>query len=64
MKFLLCLLFPAATSAVLAVDPPPVQDFATPDVNSSSLRRAVTQANLSPRNYLNQVSAWYFGWET
>lgn len=64
MKILRCLLFLAAAPALLADDPPPVQDFATPDVNPSSLRRAVTQANVSPRNYLNQVSAWYFGWET
>ena len=39
----------------------PVGDFSTPDVNSGSDRRKVTSTNVSPRNYLNSASAWYFG---
>jgi hypothetical protein len=38
-------------------------DFQTPDVNSTSRRRAATSANLSPRDYLHQVTAWYFAHE-
>ena len=45
-----------------AVDPPPpVTDFFTPDVNAGSDRRKATSADVSPRNYLNTVSVWYFG---
>ncbi|HWB06454.1 MAG TPA: hypothetical protein VG796_25745 [Verrucomicrobiales bacterium] len=39
----------------------PVPDFSTSDVNPGSRRRGLTSAPLSPRNYLHQVSAWYFG---
>jgi hypothetical protein len=47
----------------LAVDPPPKADFSAPDLNVGSDRRKATAAEVSPRNYLNQVSAWYFGHE-
>ena len=41
----------------------PMPDFSLPDVNSASLRRRVTALPVSPRNYLHQVTAWYFGHE-
>jgi hypothetical protein len=50
--------------AVQAVETAPLPDFATQDWNTDSLRRKVTAEDLSPRNYLNQVTAWYFGHET
>lgn len=36
----------------------PVQDFALVDVNTTS---SSYQQSVSPRDYLEQVSAWYFG---
>ena len=36
-------------------------DFSLPDVNPNSARY---QENVSPRDYLGQVSAWYFGHST
>ncbi len=36
-------------------------DFALADVNAESARY---QENVSPRDYLSQVSAWYFGHST
>lgn len=43
-----------------------VATFAAPDVNSSSLRVATHKATnpVTPRDYLHQVTAWYFGHET
>ena len=41
----------------------PAADFSLPDENSTSLRRRVTSLPVSPRNYLHQVTAWYFGHE-
>ena len=38
-----------------------VPDFALKDVNSTS---ATYDAEVSPRDYLHQVSAWYFGHAT
>ena len=61
MKRLLAFLF-CATAAV-AVESAPMPDFATQDWNTDSLRRKVTAEDVSPRNYTNQVSAWYFGHE-
>lgn len=37
---------------------PVMADFSLLDVNPNS---ATTGSNLSPRQYLGQVSAWYFG---
>ena len=39
----------------------PVPDFSIPDVNPNSARFG---ANVSPRDYEGQVSAWYFGHAT
>lgn len=36
-------------------------DFSLPDVNTSSRRRGITAQPVSPRNYLHQATAWYFG---
>jgi hypothetical protein len=36
----------------------PLPDFQLVDVNTTSPRFS---QNVSPRDYLNQVSAWYFG---
>lgn len=47
--------------AVTAFAVDPVADFSTPDINVGSDRRKATSADLSPRNYLNTVSVWYFG---
>jgi len=38
-----------------------VPDFSVPDVNPNSARY---QENVSPRDYLGQISAWYFGHAT
>jgi hypothetical protein len=53
-------------TAVMAVASIPAQaqtvsDFSLPDVNTNSLRRRATTIGLSPRDYLHQVTAWYFG---
>lgn len=53
---LLCL--PAA-----AIESAPLPDFSVSDINIGSDRRKVTSAPVSPRNYLNQVTGWYFGFE-
>jgi len=39
-------------------------DFSRPEINPTSLRRAVTDRPISPRDYLHQVTAWYFASET
>jgi len=54
-----------ALSATPAL-PQQVATFAAPDVNSSSLRIATHKASnpVTPRDYLHQVTAWYFGHET
>ena len=39
----------------------PIADFAIEDVNESS---ATFGTQVSPRDYLNSVSAWYFGHST
>lgn len=36
----------------------PAADFSLPDVNPNS---ALFETNVSPRDYLGQVSGWYFG---
>jgi hypothetical protein len=55
------------TMALVAADLPAggqtMGDFALPDINAASLRRRATSANVSPRNYLHQATAWYFGRE-
>ena len=48
---------PAAPVAPAGIVP----DFALKDVNSTS---ATYDADVSPRDYLQQVSAWYFGHAT
>jgi hypothetical protein len=62
MRFSLCIagLALAVLSAARA-QTPPVADFTLPDVNLTSLRHRVTAADLSPRQYIHQVTAWYFG---
>jgi hypothetical protein len=54
--------FLASCITALAVDSPK-PDFSAPDINVGSDRRRATAAEVSPRNYLNQVSAFYFGHE-
>lgn len=57
-------LLPIALALSLAAAAPaqtPVTDFSLSDVNSASLRRRVTAADLSPRQYFHQATAWYFG---
>lgn len=57
-------LLPVALALCLVTAAPaqsPVSDFSLPDVNSGSLRRRTTAAELSPRQYFHQVTAWYFG---
>ena len=39
----------------------PMPDFTLPDVNPASPRK---DQGVSPRDYLQQVSAWYFGHAT
>jgi len=41
----------------------PMPDFSLPDVNSGSRRSGATSLPVSPRNYLHQATAWYFGHE-
>jgi hypothetical protein len=41
-----------------------VANFSLPEINTTSLRRAVTAEPISPRDYLHQVTAWYFASET
>lgn len=60
---LLPLVLLCASAAAAAAEPPPVADFLLPDVNPDSDRLKATSAPLSPRNYLNQVSAFYFAHE-
>lgn len=48
---------PAPTGAVDAGDGVPA-DFSLVDVNPASARSG---QNVSPRDYLGHVSAWYFG---
>ena len=40
-----------------------VPDFSLQDINTNSDRRKATGLYVSPRDYLHQVTAWYFGWE-
>ena len=61
-------LYAAAALAVLACvapargqGPGAAADFSLPDVNPNS---ASFQAQISPRDYLQQVSGWYFGHAT
>lgn len=44
-------------------DPDPIQvaDFSRPDVNSTS---PTYNTNVSPRDHLGSISAWYFGHAT
>jgi hypothetical protein len=46
----------SGSSGPLATEP--VQDFALQDVNPTS---ATYQADVSPRQYVGQISAYYFG---
>ena len=57
------LLLPLLTSPLAVPAQSPMPDFSLPDVNSASLRRRVTALPVSPRDYLHQVTAWYFGRE-
>jgi hypothetical protein len=43
------------------VCPAALVDFSLPDINETS---ATSGQNISPRDYLGQVSAWYFGHAT
>ena len=57
-------LFPVfMAAAALPAGGQQMSDFHKPDVNTTSLRRRATAAEVSPRDYLHQVSAWYFGAE-
>jgi hypothetical protein len=51
----ICLLIGLSAVSVLAQ---PVPDFSLPDVNAGSPR---TRTMVSPRDYLLQVSGYYFG---
>jgi hypothetical protein len=57
----------ALAFAVLTVAAPAdgqtVSDFSLQDMNLNSNRNRATSAFVSPRNYLHQVTAWYFGHE-
>ena len=49
---------PPDTEPVVEVSEEALPDFALPDVNANSAR---FQQSVSPRDYVGQVSAWYFG---
>ena len=53
---LACTLLVAACSS--SSTPLPVAEFSLQDVNPNS---TTTGQNISPRDYLTRVSAWYFG---
>lgn len=57
----LCLLLILLAPPALAQTPVP--DFSLRDENPGSRRRGVTAQFVSPRDYLHQVTAWYFGHE-
>ena len=52
---------PTDTSDTPAVSEEALADFAVTDVNATSARYL---SAVSPRDYLGQVSAWYFGHST
>jgi hypothetical protein len=56
MIFRATLLNLGLVASLMAVDP--VGDFSLPDVNDTSPRSA---QEVSPRDYLHQVTAYYFG---
>ena len=61
---LICLLlapFSAAAQLVERTEAPPDPDFGLVDVNPTS---STYQQAVSPRDYLKQVSGWYFGHAT
>jgi len=62
-SLLLCLLMAVCCLPAAAVESAPLPDFSVPDINPASDRRKSTALPLSPRDYLNQVSAYYFGHE-
>jgi hypothetical protein len=55
-----------ATFAVVATTPgaEPVSDFQLRDLNTASPRYSATGAAVSPRDYILQVSGYYFGHAT
>jgi len=53
-----------AAAAVSLGSAEPVADFVLPDVNPASVRTAAGLPSISPRNYTETISAWYFGAET
>lgn len=70
VKLLLALLLVAAAGGCSDDDPAgpggpaagePAPDFALPDVNPTS---GTYQQQVSPRDHLEKVSAWYFGHAT
>jgi hypothetical protein len=58
-SFIICVILPAASP--VAVGAAMVSDFALTDVNSTS---STYNQSVSPRDYLEQVSGWYFGYAT
>jgi len=56
MVFRATVLSRGLVASTLAVDP--VGDFSLPDVNDTSPRSA---QEISPRDYMHQVTAYYFG---
>ena len=58
-SFIICVILPAALP--VAVGAAMVFDFALTDVNSTS---STYNQSVSPRDYLEQVSGWYFGYAT
>lgn len=55
-SFIVCVVLPAGSP--VAVGAGIVPDFALTDVNSTS---STYNQEVSPRDYLEQVSGWYFG---
>jgi hypothetical protein len=51
----------ACSAPARGQDPGAAADFLLPDVNANS---ASFQSQVSPRDYLQQVSGWYFGHAT
>ena len=58
-SFIVCVVLPAASP--VAVGAAMVPDFALTDVNSTS---STYNQSVSPGDYLEQVSGWYFGHAT
>jgi hypothetical protein len=63
-RLICCLAAAGLTAAYPSANgqgPNAVGDFSIPDVNPNS---ASFDTNVSPRDYLQQVSGWYFGHAT